>query len=124
MRGTALFGLFSAAAVSVATLSAHAQVAQRTCFGHAATTWERRELGRGWQRHTERRSGPQPPRRGSTPRREGADLLFGGPEADDLDGGSGASMNDGGAAADRRVNPDAAGGALNCETTALRVGGR
>jgi Ca2+-binding RTX toxin-like protein len=46
----------------------------------------------------------------------GNDTLFGGSGDDDLNGWSGVNMNDGGPGTDTCVNPDTAGGAVNCES--------
>jgi serralysin len=46
----------------------------------------------------------------------GSDHILGGPGTDDLDGGAGANVNDGGDGNDYCINPNAAAGALHCET--------
>jgi Ca2+-binding RTX toxin-like protein len=46
----------------------------------------------------------------------GNDTLFGNSGDDDLNGWSGVNMNDGGPGTDTCVNPDTAGGAVNCES--------
>jgi Ca2+-binding RTX toxin-like protein len=45
----------------------------------------------------------------------GDDALVGSDEDDDLEGGGGTNTNDGGEGEDHCINPDPAGGAINCE---------
>jgi hypothetical protein len=45
-----------------------------------------------------------------------SDSLFGGTDDDSLDGGASVNKNDGGRGTESCTNPNAAGGAIKCET--------